>query len=124
MLLDMRTLWVVIVIVYALLGGLQLVLWRLQRSETAMLYWGLSQLACCAGAALFILRGAAAGARVQQLINQGIVVVGALPGGSAANVTVFGPTTIVTRWRPAAGTSLRGLPSTPPAPSRPRPQPM
>ena len=36
-----------------------------------------------------ILRGAAAGARVQQLINQGIVVVGALPGGSAANVTVF-----------------------------------
>jgi iron complex outermembrane receptor protein len=36
-----------------------------------------------------ILRGAAAGTRVQQLINQGIVVVGALPGGSAANVTVF-----------------------------------
>ena len=36
-----------------------------------------------------ILRGAAAGARVQELINQGVVVVGALPGGSAANVTVF-----------------------------------
>lgn len=36
-----------------------------------------------------ILRGAAAGTRVQELINQGVVVVGALPGGSAANVTVF-----------------------------------
>ncbi len=36
-----------------------------------------------------IVRGAAAGARVQELINQGIVVVGTLPGGSAANVTVF-----------------------------------
>jgi iron complex outermembrane receptor protein len=36
-----------------------------------------------------ILRGAAAATRVQQLITQGIVVVGALPGGSAANVTVF-----------------------------------
>ena len=36
-----------------------------------------------------ILRGAAAGTRVQDLINQGIGVVGTLPGGSAANVTVF-----------------------------------
>lgn len=36
-----------------------------------------------------ILRGAAAGARVQELIDDGIVVVGTLPGGSAANVTVF-----------------------------------
>jgi iron complex outermembrane receptor protein len=36
-----------------------------------------------------VLRGTEAGARVQQLINQGIVVIGALPGGSAANVTVF-----------------------------------
>jgi iron complex outermembrane receptor protein len=36
-----------------------------------------------------ILRGTAAGARVQELINQGIVVVGTLPGGNAANVTVF-----------------------------------
>ena len=36
-----------------------------------------------------ILRGTAAATRVQQLISQGIVVVGALPGGSAANVTVF-----------------------------------
>ncbi len=36
-----------------------------------------------------ILRGTAAGQRVQELINQGITVVGALPGGSAANVTVF-----------------------------------
>ncbi|MEO6367555.1 MAG: TonB-dependent receptor, partial [Steroidobacteraceae bacterium] len=36
-----------------------------------------------------ILRGAAAGAQVQSLINQNIVVVGSLPGGSAANVTVF-----------------------------------
>ncbi|MES2682390.1 MAG: GGDEF domain-containing protein [Pseudomonadota bacterium] len=57
MLLDMRTLWVVIVIVYALLGGLQLVLWRLQRSETAMLFWGLSLLCCGLGALLVILRG-------------------------------------------------------------------
>lgn len=60
MLLDMRTLWVVIVIVYALLGGLQLVLWRLQRSETAMLFWGLSLLCCGLGALLVILRGVAA----------------------------------------------------------------
>lgn len=36
-----------------------------------------------------ILRGAAAGTQVQTLINQGIVVVGTLPGGSAANVTLF-----------------------------------
>jgi iron complex outermembrane receptor protein len=36
-----------------------------------------------------ILRGAAAGTQVQSLINQGIGVVGVLPGGSAANVTVF-----------------------------------
>lgn len=58
MLLDMRTLWVVIVVVYALLTGLQLVLWRLQRSETAMLFWGLSLLSCGLGAWLVILRGA------------------------------------------------------------------
>ena len=57
MLLDMRTLWVVIVIVYALLGGLQLLLWRLQRRETAMLFWGLSLLSCGLGAFLVILRG-------------------------------------------------------------------
>lgn len=57
MLLDMRTLWVVIVIAYALLGGLQLVLWRLQRSETAMLFWGLSLWSCGLGALLVILRG-------------------------------------------------------------------
>jgi len=36
-----------------------------------------------------ILRGTAAATRVQQLISQGVVVVGALPGGSAANVTLF-----------------------------------
>lgn len=36
-----------------------------------------------------ILRGAEAAARVQQAIDQGIGVVGALPGGSAANVTLF-----------------------------------
>lgn len=36
-----------------------------------------------------ILRGTAAATRVQDLINQGIVVVGTLPGGSASNVTVF-----------------------------------
>ena len=57
MLLDMRTLWVVIVISYALLGGFQLVLWQLQRRETAMLFWGLSHLCCGIGGVLFILRG-------------------------------------------------------------------
>lgn len=36
-----------------------------------------------------IIRGAAAGTRVQELINSGIAVVGTLPGGSASNVTVF-----------------------------------
>ena len=36
-----------------------------------------------------ILRGTAAATRVQQLISQGVGVVGALPGGSAANVTLF-----------------------------------
>jgi iron complex outermembrane receptor protein len=36
-----------------------------------------------------ILRGAAAAARVAELQAQGINVVGALPGGSAANVTLF-----------------------------------
>ena len=36
-----------------------------------------------------ILRGTAAATRVQELINQGVGVVGTLPGGSAANVTVF-----------------------------------
>jgi iron complex outermembrane recepter protein len=36
-----------------------------------------------------ILRGAAAATRVQELIDQGITVVGTLPGGSAANVPVF-----------------------------------
>jgi iron complex outermembrane receptor protein len=36
-----------------------------------------------------IVRGAAAGQRVQQLIDQGIAVVGTLPGGSAANVALF-----------------------------------
>ena len=57
MLLDMRTLWVVIVISYALLGGFQLVLWQLQRRETAMLFWGLSLLCCGIGGALFMVRG-------------------------------------------------------------------
>jgi iron complex outermembrane recepter protein len=36
-----------------------------------------------------ILRGTSASQRVQELINQGVVVVGALPGGSAANVSLF-----------------------------------
>jgi iron complex outermembrane receptor protein len=36
-----------------------------------------------------ILRGTEAAERVQELIDDGIVVVGTLPGGSAANVTVF-----------------------------------
>ncbi len=36
-----------------------------------------------------ILRGAAAAARVQELLNQGIAPVGAFPGGNPANVTVF-----------------------------------
>ena len=57
MLLDMRTLWIVIIIVYTLLAGLQLVLWRLQPSEKAMLFWGLSHLCCGLGAALFVMRG-------------------------------------------------------------------
>ena len=59
MLLDMRTLWMVIVITYALLAGLQFTLWRLQRSETAMLFWSLSHLCCGIGAVLLILRGTA-----------------------------------------------------------------
>jgi iron complex outermembrane recepter protein len=36
-----------------------------------------------------ILRGTAAAQRVQQLMNEGVVVVGTLPGNSAANVSVF-----------------------------------
>jgi len=36
-----------------------------------------------------ILRGAAARTRVQDLINQGVVIVGALPGGSVANIDAF-----------------------------------
>lgn len=36
-----------------------------------------------------IYQGAAAGTQVQNYINSGIAVVGALPGGSAANVTLF-----------------------------------
>lgn len=55
--LDMRTLWMVIIICYALLAGLQLALWRLQPRETAMLSWGLSLLSCGVGAVLFSLRG-------------------------------------------------------------------
>lgn len=57
MLLDMRTLWVVIVITYLLIGGLQLVLWRLQPRERAMLLWGLSHFGLAGGGVLFILRG-------------------------------------------------------------------
>lgn len=59
MLLDMRTLWVVIVIVYVLLTGLQLTLWRAQRSETATLFWGMGHLFSLIGAIFFILRGSA-----------------------------------------------------------------
>jgi iron complex outermembrane recepter protein len=36
-----------------------------------------------------ILRGAAARTRVQELISQGVVIVGTLPGGSVANVDAF-----------------------------------
>lgn len=36
-----------------------------------------------------IIQGAAAGTTVQDLINQGLSVTGALPGGNAANVTVY-----------------------------------
>jgi iron complex outermembrane receptor protein len=54
----------------------------------------LSNLAILGSAALYngtniLFQGAAAGAQVQSYINAGIGVVGTLPGGSAANVTVF-----------------------------------
>jgi len=58
MLLDMRTLWVVIVITYVLMGSLQLTLWRLQPRERAMLLWGLSHFSLALGGVLFIQRGA------------------------------------------------------------------
>ncbi len=57
MLLDMRTLWMVILVTYALTGTLQLVLWRLQPRERAMLCWGLSMLSGALGAWFIMMRG-------------------------------------------------------------------
>jgi len=57
--LDVRTLVVVIVVAYLAIGTLQLVLWRLQRKETALLLWAVSQFSCGVGNLLIFLRGVA-----------------------------------------------------------------
>ncbi|HEY0972881.1 MAG TPA: GGDEF domain-containing protein [Solimonas sp.] len=56
MTLDTRTLYATVVLAYGIFGLLQLAMWRLRGSERAMLFWGLSNLCCAAGAYLQSLR--------------------------------------------------------------------
>ena len=55
--LDMRTLFVVIVIAYCTFGIVLLLMWRVRRSERTMLIWALSNFAGGAGCLLTALRG-------------------------------------------------------------------
>ncbi len=56
MLLDMRTLFVVLVMTFSVFGVLQLLIWALRRSERAFLLWGLANLSAALGGLLASLR--------------------------------------------------------------------
>jgi len=111
MLLDIRTLWVVVTCTSGLLACVQWALWRQDRREKAMLFWALAHLSGIVGGLLISLRGIAPDWASVGLGNLAVSLSYLLP---TAGLRSFARQAIDWRWLLlppiAIGVAFTGLP--------------